>query len=113
MDDDVQAYIDAIEPDHRPLFDRIQRLVLDVHPSARVVLSYKMPTYVVGKKRLYVGAWTHGLSLYGWDAERVAPFIERHPELKTRKGTIQLRPSDLDDIGDDELLDLFRVSLAP
>jgi hypothetical protein len=30
---------------HRPLFDRFHRLVLETHPDAAVVLSYKIPTY--------------------------------------------------------------------
>jgi hypothetical protein len=46
-----------------------------------VVLSYKIPTYVVGRRRLFVGVWKHGLSVYGWDQGRDAGFIARHPEL--------------------------------
>ena len=29
MDDAVRDYLDAIAPEHRPLFDRLHRLVLD------------------------------------------------------------------------------------
>ena len=65
MDDDVAAYIDAIDADHRHLFDRVHRLVMEVQPEARVVLSYKMPTYVAGTRQLHVGVWKHGLSFYG------------------------------------------------
>ena len=36
MDDAVRAYIDAIAPQHRPLFDRLHRLVLEAHPEAAV-----------------------------------------------------------------------------
>jgi hypothetical protein len=45
MDDPVADYIEAIDPEHRPLFDRLHRLILEVCPDAAVVLSYKMPTY--------------------------------------------------------------------
>jgi hypothetical protein len=45
MDAAVRAYIKAIVPEHRPLFDRLHRLVLETHPDAAVVLSYKIPTY--------------------------------------------------------------------
>lgn len=38
-DDAVRDYIDAIVPEHRPLFDRIHRLVFEAHPDAEVVLS--------------------------------------------------------------------------
>ncbi len=57
---------DGIAPEHRPLFDRLHRLILAAHPGAAVVLSYKIPTYKVGGRRLYVGVWKHGVSIYGW-----------------------------------------------
>ena len=62
MDDAARDYIEAIPAGQRPLFDRIHRLVRELHPDAGVVLSYKMPTFVVGDRRLYVGAWRHGVS---------------------------------------------------
>jgi hypothetical protein len=111
MDTAVRDYIDAIVPEHRPLFDRLHRLILGAHPDAAVVLSYKIPTYKVGSRRLFVGVWKHGVSIYGWDQGRDAGFIARHPKLKTSKGTVQLRPSDADDIADDELRGLVRAAL--
>lgn len=88
MDEAVRAYIDAIAAEHRPLFDRLHQLVMDAHPDATMILSYKMPTYVVGDRRLYVAVWKHGLSIYGWDEDRNAGFTARHPELSSDKGTI-------------------------
>lgn len=111
MDDGVRDYIDAIAPEHRPLFDRLHRLVLEVHPEATVMLWYQMPTYEVGRQRLFVGVWKHGVSIYGWDQGRDAGFIARHPGLKTSKGTIRLRPQDAAGIPDDGLLDLVRTAL--
>jgi uncharacterized protein YdhG (YjbR/CyaY superfamily) len=86
-------------------------LILATHPDAAVVLSYKMPTYKVGKRRLHVGAWSHGVSIYGLPQGRASGFVARHPELKTSKGTIQLRPEDAVAISDDELCDLVRAAL--
>jgi uncharacterized protein YdhG (YjbR/CyaY superfamily) len=103
MDEAVRAYIDGIDPAHRPLFDRVHRLILAAHPDAAVVLSYQMPTYKVGQRRLCVGAWQHGISIYGWQQDRDAGFTDRHPELRTSKGTIRLRPQDAAGITDDEL----------
>jgi hypothetical protein len=111
MDEAVQRYIEQIAPGHRPLFDRIHALVLQVRPDASVVLSYRIPTYKVGKRRLYVGAWNHGLSIYGWKGKEGDDFLARHPELKTSKGTIQLRPEDAAAIPDDEFRDLVRAAL--
>jgi uncharacterized protein YdhG (YjbR/CyaY superfamily) len=111
VDDVVRDYINAIAPEHRPLFDRLHRLVLEAHPEAAVMLSYQMPTYKVGRQRLFVGAWKHGMSIYGWDQGRDSGFIARHPGLKTSKGTIRLRPEDAAGIPDDDLRDLVRAAL--
>ena len=111
VDDAVRDYIDGIAAEHRPLFDRLHRLILEAHPSAAVVLSYKIPAYKVGRRRLYVGAWKHGVSIYGWPQGSEAGFIARHPGLKTSKGTIQLRPEDAASIPDEELRNLVRAAL--
>ncbi len=111
MPDAVRDYIHAIASEHRPLFDRLHRLVLEAHPDAAVVLSYKIPTYKVGRRRLFMGAWKHGVSIYGWDQGCDAGFIARHPQLKTSKGTIQLRPKDAAGITDYEFRDLARAAL--
>jgi uncharacterized protein YdhG (YjbR/CyaY superfamily) len=107
----VQKYIDAITPEHRPLFDRLHRLILEAQPGATVVLSYQIPTYQVGGRRLYVGAWKHGVSLYGWQQGGDAGFTSRHPGLRTGRGTIRLRPEDAESIADDEFRDLARAAL--
>lgn len=107
----MQGYIDGIAAEHRPLFDRVHRLILDAHPGAAVVLSYQVPTYKVGGRRLHLGAWKHGVSIYGWQEDRDAGFTSRHPQLKTSKGTIRLRPEDAAAIPDDELRGLVRAAL--
>jgi uncharacterized protein YdhG (YjbR/CyaY superfamily) len=112
MDDAVRNYIDAIAPQHRPLFDRLHRLVLAARPDATVVLSYQMPTYKVGRRRLFLGVWQHGVSIYRFEHSGDAGFTARHPELKTGKGTIRLRPDDAAAaIADDEFRDLVRAIL--
>ncbi len=111
MDDAVRDYIDAIAPEHRPLFDRLHRLILDAHPDATVVLSYQMPTFKVGRHHIFVAVWKHGVSMYGWQQGHDAGFTARHPELRTSKGTIQLRPQDAVDIPDEEFREFFRVAL--
>jgi uncharacterized protein YdhG (YjbR/CyaY superfamily) len=111
MDEAVRSYIDAVDPAYRPLFDRVHELIMAAHPEATVVLSYRIPTYKVGKRRLFVGAWQHGISLYGWQQDRDGGFSERHPELRTSKGTIRLRPRDAAALADDELLALVSAAL--
>jgi uncharacterized protein YdhG (YjbR/CyaY superfamily) len=111
MDDGVDRYIEQIAPELRPMFDRLQRLILEVHPDVDVVLSYGMPAYETNGRRLHVGVWKHGLSIYGWDQDRNADFVARHPKLVSGAGTIRLRPADAADISDDELRELVRGAL--
>lgn len=112
VDEEVRDYIDTIPAEHRPLFDRLHRLILEAQPEAAVVISYKMPTYQVGKRRLHVGVWKHGVSLYGQHG-RDAGFASRHPALVSGKSTIRLRPEDATSIADDEFRDLARAALKP
>jgi hypothetical protein len=67
----------------------------------------------VGKRRLFVGAWKHGLSVYGWGHDRDGGFSARHPELLTGKATIRLRPADAAEIPDEEFAGLASAALAP
>jgi uncharacterized protein YdhG (YjbR/CyaY superfamily) len=110
MDDTVREYAEGIDPAHRPLFDRIHRLVASVRPEVTVAISYGIPTYRAGGRRLYVGAWKHGLSIYGWQQD--GGFLARHPGLKTSKGTIRLRPEDATGIPDEEFRDFLRAALS-
>jgi hypothetical protein len=55
MDPAVQHYIDSIPDAHRPLFDRLQSLILELYPDAEVTISYQIPTYKVGRRRVYLG----------------------------------------------------------
>ena len=112
MADDVAAYIAAIDAERRPLFDRVHRLVMEVQPDTRVVMSYKMPTYVVGARRLHVGVWKHGLSFYGWQHDRDGGLVARHPHLDNGKGTLRLPINEAADVSDDELRAFLAASLV-
>ena len=103
MKEEVAAYIDAIEADRRPLFDRVHLLIMEVQPEAEVILSYKMPTYVSGARRLHVGVWKHGLSFYGWQHGQDGGLVARHPDLDNGKGTLRLPLGEAARISDDEL----------
>src|ERR1700761_4684108 len=95
MDSNVLQYVDQIAGEHRELFDRVNGLILGAYPDAVVKLSYKIPSY-----------WRGGRQ--GSEAD----FVGRHPELKTSKGTIQIRPRDAAGISDGELLGLVHAALG-
>jgi hypothetical protein len=113
VDADFQAYVDGIEPQFRPLFDRLHGIVVSAHPEALLGLAYDMPTYRVGKRRLNLGVWKHGVSVYGWRRDNDGGFAGRHSELLSSKTTIRIRPSDANDISDDEFVALLGGALEP
>jgi uncharacterized protein YdhG (YjbR/CyaY superfamily) len=110
MDEVLRRYRDDMDTEYRPVFDRLHRLIVAACPDAEVVLSYGMPTYRIGRRRLNVGVWKHGLSLYV-SPKRDGGFSAHHPELAAGKGTIKLTPGDAARIPDAELQDLVRAAL--
>ena len=110
VDEGVRAYIDGISPEQRPLFDRLHGIVLAAHPEAEVALSYGMPAYRVGRRRLNLGVWKHGVSVYGFAADRDGSW-RGTPTLSSGKGTIRIRPRDAAEISDEELRALLGGAL--
>lgn len=111
--DEVQTYADGLRAEHRPLFDRARRLADDVAPDATVKVSYGMPTWAAGTRKLSLGMWQHGLSGYGWGENPDGGLLARHPELRTAKGTIRITPAQADLLDDDEPRALFGAVPAP
>jgi uncharacterized protein YdhG (YjbR/CyaY superfamily) len=113
VDEGVADYIGALSPLQRSLFDRLHAIVLAEHPGAEVLLSYGMPAYRVGKRRLNIGVWKRGVSVYGWRGDNDGGFVARHPTLSSGKGTIRIRPQDAEGISDEELRALLGEALTP
>lgn len=110
MDEAVRRYRDEMDSKYRPVFDRLHRLIVAMCPDAEVALAYGMPTYRIGRRRLNIGVWKHGLSLYA-SPDRDGGFSARHPDLAAGKATIRLRPGDAACIPDAEFRDLIRAAL--
>lgn len=113
VEDAARRWIEAVPPGRRPLFDRVHALVVEAFPEVDVVVSYDMPTFVVGERRLHVGVWAHGLSFYGWSADRDDGFAGRHPELSSGRGTLRLSPAAAARLADGELAGFLRAALGP
>lgn len=94
MDPAVQTFIDAIPETHRPLFDRLHSLIFELYPDAQVVILYRIPTYRVGLRRVYLGLWKEGVSLHAVDKALIEEFKQWHPAIKTGKGSLNFRLTD-------------------
>ena len=69
--------------------------------------------YRVGRRRLNLGVWKHGVSVYGWRKDRDGGFVAAHPRLSSGKGTIRISPRDAEEISDEELRALLGGALDP
>ena len=94
MDEAVQGYVDAIPAGQRPLFDRLQSLILELYPEAEVVISYQIPTYKAKAGRVSLGLWKGGVSLYTTDPRHIEDFKARHPAVKTGKASLNFKVTD-------------------
>ena len=94
------------------MWDRVDGLIRVLHPDVALVLTYEMPTFVVGERRLPVGVWKHGLSLYGLHESNDAGFIARHPELSSGRGTVRLPTGRAAEFSDDELTATLQAALG-
>jgi hypothetical protein len=112
VDPDVQAYIEGIAPEHRPMWDRVEHLVRELHPDVEMRITYDMPTFVVGEHRLPVGVWKHGLSLYGLHEGNDAGLITRRPELSSGRGTVKLPTKQAASFTDAELSATLKAVLS-
>lgn len=92
MDPAVQSYFDAIPETHRHLFDRLHSMIIELYPEPAMSISYGIPTYTVGRRRVYLGLWKGGVSLY---AVPVEEFKKKHPSIKTGKGSLNFRLTDV------------------
>lgn len=107
-----EEYVAVIPDEHRALFDRIDGLLRAGRPDVEVAISYAILRYARGRSKVYLGVWTHGVSLYGWSAGADAGFVQRHPELLSGRSTIKVRSADAERIGDEEFAELFDAVLG-
>jgi uncharacterized protein YdhG (YjbR/CyaY superfamily) len=108
---DVQEHIEALDPAHRRLFDRLHQLILDEVPDARVVISYQIPVYKVGRRHVGLNARRpDGVTLTTTSPGHIDAFRRRHPEFKTGKASIQFRLND--ELPADDIRDVIRRAIS-
>jgi uncharacterized protein YdhG (YjbR/CyaY superfamily) len=94
MNSEVERFIDAIPDDRRPLFDQLQEIILGMYPEADIVISYGVPTYRAKSGWVSLGYWKGGVSIYTNGPHNISGFKEKHPEIKTGKGSINFKVSE-------------------
>ena len=94
MDKAVEAYLALVPNDRKLIVDTLHKLIVGLYPKASVDMRYKMPTYQVGDGWVALANQKNYVSLYTCGYHHIATFKEKHPNIKTGKGCINLRPGD-------------------
>jgi uncharacterized protein YdhG (YjbR/CyaY superfamily) len=82
----VDEYIAAQPPEARARLNELRAAVRAAVPQAAEVISYGMPTYTLGERRVHFGAAKRHCALYGSATDL---FPDELKQLKTLKGTVQ------------------------
>ena len=108
---EVQEYIAALDVAHRRMFDHLHRLIVDELPDARIVISYQIPMYKVGRRHVGLNAGrADGVTLTTTSPDHIAAFQRRHPRIKTNKASIRFGLDD--ELPDDDIRDVIRRATA-
>jgi len=104
VDKEVTKYLGSVPKERKELVDKLHRLITSLYPEAEIDMKYKMPTYHAGGGWVAVANQKNYVSLYTCGYHHIAPFKEKHPKIKTGKGCINFKVSDLVPLKDIELV---------
>jgi uncharacterized protein YdhG (YjbR/CyaY superfamily) len=91
---EVQRYIDAVPEERKPLFLKLQALILGLYPNAEVLMWYRMPSYRVKPGWVALANQKHYVSLDTNGEHHIAEFKAEYPRIKTGTGGINLKVTD-------------------
>jgi uncharacterized protein YdhG (YjbR/CyaY superfamily) len=94
MNKEVQRYLKAIPEDRKPLFDKLQALILSLYPDAESMIWYGILTYRAKSGWVALANQKHYISLYTNGAHHIAEFKAKYPVIKTGKGCINFKVTD-------------------
>ena len=82
----VDDYIAAQSPEAQPRLRELRATIRAAVPEATEVISYGMPTYKYGGRRVHFGAAKRHCALYG---SAIDVFANELRDSRTLKGTVQ------------------------
>jgi uncharacterized protein YdhG (YjbR/CyaY superfamily) len=94
VDTKVQRFIDAVPKSRRPLFNKLQALILACYPKAEVLIWYGLLTYRTKSGWVALANKKDYVSLYTDSPSHIAGFKAKYPKAKTGKACINFRLTD-------------------
>ena len=90
----IDEYMDKMPLDRR---ERIMEIIWHIKkwfPDAVVTMKYNMPTIENNGNWVAVANQKNYISLYTCSQEHIAPYIEKHPDIRHGKGCINFGDKD-------------------
>jgi uncharacterized protein YdhG (YjbR/CyaY superfamily) len=90
MANEVDKYLQEVEPQQRAELERIRKLVKQLAPEAQESISYGMPTFKLNKKPLiHFAAFKNHMSIFPASGRIVEKMGDKLTTFHTSKGTLQ------------------------
>ena len=80
--------------EHKDLFEKLHKLIMEMYPTADNKVSYGILMYKIAKGWVALGYWKEGVSIYTMLPPLIKEFKLKHPTIKTGKGCINFRLTD-------------------
>ncbi|MEQ9618965.1 MAG: DUF1801 domain-containing protein [Deltaproteobacteria bacterium] len=90
----IDEYMDKLPLDRRERIMKLLRHIKTWFPGAVVTMKYKMPTIEKNGNWVAVANQKNYIALYTCSEEHIAPYIEKHPDIRHGKGCINFRDND-------------------
>jgi len=87
----LDSYYAVVPPERLARLRQIEAAVRQVAPDAEASLEYKMPTFRTPKGWTAFANQKHHISVYTCSAEKLAPYLEAHPDVDCGKGCLRFR----------------------
>jgi uncharacterized protein YdhG (YjbR/CyaY superfamily) len=96
----IDEYMAKVPAGRRGRVEEIMGRTRSWFPDARITIRYRIPTFVIGRNWVSVANQKGYVSVYTCSQEHIAPYIEKHPEIKHGTGCLNFRDRDEIDFGD-------------
>ncbi len=111
MTAEFRDYVDAVTDDRRKVILHLHATILRLYPEAEQKISYRILMHRMQPGWVGLGYWKGGVTLYSEAIPMIAEFKRKHPAIKTGKGCINFKASDV--LPQQDLEQVIRFAMEP
>jgi len=88
----IDQYLAAVSPDKRAALQKLRRTIRSAAPDAEECISYRIPTFRLGRMLVGFGATANHCTFYLLSSSTLKTYRHELEQYDTSKGTIRFRP---------------------